>query len=195
MLGPTGFRDLTLNQRCASTCGHGDHAGAATRERYYDCGGCSISRTGLMVVLHHPAGSTLLDRCATGARTRQHRMPLTTEVRSRAGRREWWTSTYEPDRSATALFGCGSASSLHFRIAQLQGTGPVGKGELCRRRCEAREQILTSQRSVLWPCWPRRVPPSCASTTNILVSRFRSSQNFAARSHANFGIKGTLANL
>jgi hypothetical protein len=158
MLGPTGFRDLTLNQRCAFTCGHGDHADAGTRERYYDCGGCSISRTALVVVLHHPAGSTLLDRCATGVRTRQHRMPLTTEVRSRAGRGEWWTSTYEPDRSATALFGCGSASSLHFRIAQLRGTGPVGKGELCRRRCEAREQILTSQRfsfvAVLAPSSP-----------------------------------------
>jgi hypothetical protein len=59
---------------------------------------------------------SIVPRCATGVRTRQHRMPLTTEVRSGAGRGEWWTSTYEPDRS------------LHFRIAQLRGTGPVGKG-------------------------------------------------------------------
>jgi hypothetical protein len=141
--------------------------------------------------------TTLLDRCATGVRTRQHRMPLTTEVRSRAGRGEWWTSTYEPDRSATALFGCGSASSLHFRIAQLRGTGPIGKGELCRRRCEARGRILPSQRfrfvAVLAPSSPSVLCKHHQHTK--LGSRFRSSQNFAARSHVNFRIKGTPANL
>jgi CheY-like chemotaxis protein len=42
MLDPTGFRDLILNLRSAFACGH-DDAAVGIRERYYHCGGSSMS--------------------------------------------------------------------------------------------------------------------------------------------------------
>jgi hypothetical protein len=67
-------------------------------------------------------------------------------------------------------------------------------------QAQARERILPSQRfrfvAVLAPSSPSSPSVLCKHHLHTkLVSRFRSSQNFAARSHANFRIKGTPANL
>src|SRR5262249_59059155 len=93
----------------------------------------------------------------------------------------------------TPLTASGSAPGRTVLIARMVARS--GEKSAALRRSETSASVTSKDTQFFLSAVPRCHHPRKRMIQYSLVSRFRSSQDLAAHSRANFGIKGTLANL